>query len=239
MLYSEFMINIAATGKFRAKGVYFDDQRMRMHANGRTLGWVRHVHGHDVLEDNTTIYTPQTGYSANQIRNADDEKQMIVESIKAFHSKEKDNSDQQNLLSPSIASENFENFSTSLISGENSETSDFFDILAPVQPPPKLKRKFTSSFPVSRDIRFKGNQSERVFKQFRKQGFHAAFEAHQNTNQNHQNQKKTVLTSAYWLRHKKKQIDHIQREASPSHRDKSAPDWFRRQSWRCREIWCQ
>ena len=33
-----FMINIAATGKFRVKKMYFDDQRMRLHANGRTFG---------------------------------------------------------------------------------------------------------------------------------------------------------------------------------------------------------
>ena len=237
-----FMTNIAATGKFRAKGVYFDDQRMRMHANGRTLGWVRHTHGHDVLEDNTSVYTPQEeeDYSTNQIRNADEKKQMIVESIEASHPKEKENSD-----SPNIASENFENSSTSLTPGENSEISDFPDILAPVQPPPKSKRKFTSSSPVSRDIRFKGDQSERGFKQPRKQGFHAAFGAHLDTNrnfqnhQNHQNQK-TGLTS-YWLGHRKKKINHIQVEAisPPPQRDKSAPDWFKRQSWRCKEIWCQ
>ena len=68
-----FMTNIAITGKFRAKEVYFDNQRMRMHANWRILGWINHVHDHDVLEDNITIYTSQTDYSTNQIRNAHDE----------------------------------------------------------------------------------------------------------------------------------------------------------------------
>ena len=44
------MINIAASRKFRAKGVYFDDQNMRLHANNRTLGLVNDMSGHDVLE---------------------------------------------------------------------------------------------------------------------------------------------------------------------------------------------
>ena len=45
-----FMTNIAASRKFRAKGVYFDDQNMRLHANNRTLGLVSDMNDHDVLE---------------------------------------------------------------------------------------------------------------------------------------------------------------------------------------------
>ena len=212
-----FMTNVAATGKFRAKEMYFDDQRMRMHANGRTFGWVRHVHDHDVLEDNTSVYMSQEeeeDCSINQIRkNAN---RMIVESIETSHPKEKENSDLFN-----IASEIFENFSMFLISGK----IDFPDILVFVQSSLKSKRKFTSSFSISRDIRFKGDQSERGFKQSKKQGFHATFGAHQNINQNHQNQK-TVFISTYWLGHRKKKINHIQVEtlSSPFHRNKSASD---------------
>ena len=44
------MTNIVAQRKFRAKGVYFDDQHMKLHAKGRTLGLVKHMYGHDVLE---------------------------------------------------------------------------------------------------------------------------------------------------------------------------------------------
>ena len=47
---SNFMTNVAASRKFRAKGVYFDDQNMRLHANNRTLGLVSDMNGHDVLE---------------------------------------------------------------------------------------------------------------------------------------------------------------------------------------------
>lgn len=57
-----FMTNIVAARKFRAKGVFFDDQKMRLHTNGKTLGWVKHVFNHDVLEDNTTSHLPQAGY---------------------------------------------------------------------------------------------------------------------------------------------------------------------------------
>ena len=135
------------------------------------------MHGHDILEDNTSVYTSQ--------------EEMIVESIEALHSKEKERSEtfinQQSSRSFSIASENFENSNTSLTSGENSKIFDFSNILVPVQPLFKLKRKFTSSSSISRDIRFKGDQSERGFKQPRMQRFHAAFGAHLNTNQNFQN----------------------------------------------------
>ena len=48
-----FMTNIVSARKLRAKGVYFDDQKMRMHVNGHTLGWVKNAYNHDVLEDNT------------------------------------------------------------------------------------------------------------------------------------------------------------------------------------------
>ena len=34
---------------------------------------MRHTHDHDVLEDNTTVYTFQAGYSINQIKNADED----------------------------------------------------------------------------------------------------------------------------------------------------------------------
>ena len=70
---SNFMINIVVSAKLRAKKMYFDDQRMRLHVNGRTLDWVKHTHDHDVLKNNTTVYTPQAGYSTNQIKNADED----------------------------------------------------------------------------------------------------------------------------------------------------------------------
>ena len=70
-----FMTNIVVTGKFRAQRMYFDNQRMRMHANRKTFGWMKHTHDHDVLENNTSIYTFQ--------------KKMIVESIETFHPKKK------------------------------------------------------------------------------------------------------------------------------------------------------
>ena len=162
---------------------------------------MKHVHGHDILEDNISVYTFQEeeDYSANQIRkNAN---RMIVESIETSHSKEKEKSDtynRQNLFSSNIASENFENSNTFLISKENSKIN-FFDILGPVQLSSKSKRKFTSSS-ISRDKRYKTDQSKRMFEQSRKQRFHAAFGVHLNTNQNfqnhqnHQNQK-TGFTS--------------------------------------------
>ena len=65
-----FMTNIAVTGKFHVKGIYFDDQRMRLHVNERTLGWMRHMHDHDVLKDNSLVYTSQ---------------EIIVESIETSH----------------------------------------------------------------------------------------------------------------------------------------------------------
>lgn len=49
------MTNIFATRKFREKNIFFDDQKMRLHFNGKTLGWVKHLHGHDVLEHNNPI----------------------------------------------------------------------------------------------------------------------------------------------------------------------------------------
>ena len=50
-----FMTNVVSGTILREKGVRFDDGQMRLHANGKTLGLVKHVHRKDVLEDNTTI----------------------------------------------------------------------------------------------------------------------------------------------------------------------------------------
>ena len=45
-----FLTNIAASRKFRAKEVYFDDQSMRFHANSKTLKLVCDLNDHDVLK---------------------------------------------------------------------------------------------------------------------------------------------------------------------------------------------
>ena len=50
-----FMINIAASQKFRANKVYFDNQKMRLHTNNKMLGLVKHQFDYDLLKDNTTI----------------------------------------------------------------------------------------------------------------------------------------------------------------------------------------
>ena len=47
---SNFLINIAASRKFRAKEIYFDDQNMRLHANKKTLGLVNDLNDHNVLK---------------------------------------------------------------------------------------------------------------------------------------------------------------------------------------------
>ena len=47
---SNFMTNITASKKFRAKRVYFDDQNMRLHVNNRTLRLVSDMNDHDVLK---------------------------------------------------------------------------------------------------------------------------------------------------------------------------------------------
>ena len=52
---SNFMTNITAPRKFRAKRVYFDDQNMRFHVNNKTLRLVKHRFDHDLLKDNTII----------------------------------------------------------------------------------------------------------------------------------------------------------------------------------------
>lgn len=52
---SNFMTNIAAPLRFRAKGVYFDDRHKRLYVNNRILGWVKHLFNHDILEDNTDV----------------------------------------------------------------------------------------------------------------------------------------------------------------------------------------
>ena len=45
------MTNVAASRKFRAKGVYFDDQHMLLcTADYRTLGLVNDMHGHNILK---------------------------------------------------------------------------------------------------------------------------------------------------------------------------------------------
>ena len=67
------MINIVASAKLRAKKMYFDDQRIKLHANDKTLGWVKHTYNHDVLKNNITIYTSQAEYSINQIKNANED----------------------------------------------------------------------------------------------------------------------------------------------------------------------
>ena len=45
-----FMTNIVAQRKFRAKGVYFDDQHMKLHAKEKTLKLMKHIYGHDILK---------------------------------------------------------------------------------------------------------------------------------------------------------------------------------------------
>ena len=52
---SNFMTNIAASRKFRAKKIYFDDQNMRLHANNRTLRLIKHQLDHDLLKNNIII----------------------------------------------------------------------------------------------------------------------------------------------------------------------------------------
>ena len=53
---SNFMTNIAASKKFRAKEIYFDDQHMRFRtADDQTLSLIKHQFNHDLLKDNTTV----------------------------------------------------------------------------------------------------------------------------------------------------------------------------------------
>ena len=47
---SNFLINIIASRKFRAKKNYFDDQDMRLHANNRTLRLMKDMHDYNVLK---------------------------------------------------------------------------------------------------------------------------------------------------------------------------------------------
>ena len=56
-----FMTNIVAARKFRAKGVYFDERRMRLHNDNRIFGWIKHLYDHDVLENNIgrVFFTPE------------------------------------------------------------------------------------------------------------------------------------------------------------------------------------
>ena len=63
------MTNIVTAQKLRAKGAFFDDQKMRLHARGHTLGWVRHLHLHDVLEYNPSDQRPvdQSAFSTSEI----------------------------------------------------------------------------------------------------------------------------------------------------------------------------
>ena len=55
-----FMTNIAASRKFRAKKIYFDDQHMRLRtADDQTLNLVKHRFDHDLLKDNITVDDPE------------------------------------------------------------------------------------------------------------------------------------------------------------------------------------
>ena len=47
---SNFLTNVAASRKFRAKKIYFNDQNMRLHVNNRTLGLVNDLNDHDILK---------------------------------------------------------------------------------------------------------------------------------------------------------------------------------------------
>ena len=50
------MTNIAASRKFRAKEIYFDDQHMRFcTADDQTLSLIKHRFDHDLLKDNITV----------------------------------------------------------------------------------------------------------------------------------------------------------------------------------------
>ena len=51
-----FMTNIAAQRKFRIKRIYFDDQNMRLCIIAdQTLNLMKHIHNHNLLENNITI----------------------------------------------------------------------------------------------------------------------------------------------------------------------------------------
>ena len=69
---SNFLTNIAASRKFRAKKIYFDDQGMRLYANEKTLGLVSDLNDHDVLKHQVMEYASHqvmkhASHASNQI----------------------------------------------------------------------------------------------------------------------------------------------------------------------------
>lgn len=65
---SNFMTKLIAARLLRLKGVFFDDQRMYLHHGGNKLGLVRHLHRHDVLEDNIPPQVRETSTEGPQLQ---------------------------------------------------------------------------------------------------------------------------------------------------------------------------
>ena len=57
-----FTTNLVSQSKLRAKGLYFDDWKMHLHQEGKTIGLVELFHGHYLLENNSA--KPQDHSSA-------------------------------------------------------------------------------------------------------------------------------------------------------------------------------
>lgn len=79
-----FMSNLVAARLLRLKKVFFDDINLRLHYEGKTLGLVKHLHFHDVLEDNTpprfkgTAPSTATSFSAFKTASTNDWHQLLA-----------------------------------------------------------------------------------------------------------------------------------------------------------------
>ena len=70
---SDFMTNVVSQDIFYAKGLYFDNWKMHLHRDGKTVGYVDRYNGHYLLENNITLsQKDQAGFVTTKTNTAQD-----------------------------------------------------------------------------------------------------------------------------------------------------------------------